>query len=59
MADAQLRPAITPTSTFSTVPVIQLASSDSRKVIAAAMSSGVPTRPIGWKPLKPRTTACT
>jgi|SRR6516225_1994869 len=46
-------PAMTPPSTFKTVPVIHDAWSEGRKSIAAATSSGLPMRPKEWKPLKP------
>ena len=48
----QFRPAITPPSTLRMAPVIQLAPSDNRYVIAEARSSAVPTRPRGWKASK-------
>jgi hypothetical protein len=40
---------MTPPSAFHTAPVTQPASSESRNAAIAAISSGVPTRPIGWK----------
>jgi hypothetical protein len=43
----QLRPAMTPPSTSTMAPVIQLDLSDSRNDTAFAMSSGLPTRPSG------------
>ena len=53
------RPAMTPPSTSQMAPVTQLAWSESRKVTAAAMSSVVPIRPIGWKALNPASTVST
>ena len=41
------RSAITPPSTFQIAPVIQLASSESKKTIVDATSLGSPIRPIG------------
>lgn len=38
-----------PASTSCTAPVVQPALSDRRKAMCRAMSSGRPTRPIGWK----------
>lgn len=55
----QLRPAITPPSTSHTAPVTQAALSDSRNAITSATSCAVPTRPMGWNPLKPCSAACT
>src|SRR6516164_3456911 len=45
----QLRPAMTPPSTFQMAPVTQLVAGDSRKVMVLARSRAVPTRPSGWK----------
>jgi hypothetical protein len=45
----QFRPAIIPPSTLRIAPVIQSACGDNRKMIAFAMSIGVPTRPSGWR----------
>ena len=47
--EGQLRPAMMPPSTSTMAPVIQLDLSDSRNDTAFAMSSGLPTRPSGWK----------
>ena len=44
---------MTPPSMSQTAPVTQPASSDSRKSIVLAISSGRPTRPIGWNAPKP------
>jgi len=55
----QLRPAITPPSTSQIAPVTQLALFDSRKMTTSATSCAVPTRPIGWKLLKPCRALCT
>jgi len=54
----QTRPAITPPSTSWIAPVVQLALSDKRNTMWLARSSGRPTRPIGWNPLKPSVRVC-
>jgi len=46
-ASGQLRPAMTPPSTFQIAPVTQSACFDSRKMMTAATSSEVPVRPRG------------
>jgi DNA-binding GntR family transcriptional regulator len=51
-AMGQLRPAITPPSTFQMAPVTQLVAGESRNVMVLAMSRAVPVRPSGWKPSK-------
>ncbi len=43
------RPAITPPSISQMAPVTQPVLSESRKATVSAISTGVPTRPIGWK----------
>ena len=57
-ARAGLRPASTPPSTGSVVPVIQPASPPARKRIASTTSPGWPRRPSGWKPLTASSTSC-
>ena len=47
LAEYQLRPAITPPSTFQTAPVTQLAASLSKNATVDATSAGRPMRPIG------------
>src|SRR5262252_10763909 len=54
----QTRPAITPPSTSWIAPVVQLAFFDKRNTMWLARSSGRPTRPIGWKALKPSVSVC-
>lgn len=44
-----LRPAITPPSISQMAPVTQSVLSESRNATLSAISTGVPTRPIGWK----------
>jgi len=56
-AAAGLRPANTPPSMGSVVPVIQLAFSLAKNRIASTTSSGWPWRPIGWKALTESSTA--
>jgi hypothetical protein len=56
---SQLRPARTPPSTSQIAPVTQLVSAESRNVIVEATSRAVPTRPSGWKPLKPLSASST
>ncbi|VFT72311.1 Uncharacterised protein [Klebsiella aerogenes] len=46
---AYLRTAMIPASTSQIAPVTQEALSDNRKKMVLATSSGVPTRPSGWK----------
>lgn len=53
------RPAITPPSTGSTVPVIHEAFGEARNRIASATSAGWPLRPSGWNALKPGSVAFT
>ena len=44
-----LRPAMTPPSISQMAPVTHSVFSDSRNTTVSAISTGVPTRPIGWK----------
>jgi hypothetical protein len=48
-----VRPAVTPPSTSWIAPVVQSAWSESRKAMWRAMSSGLPTRPMGCMPPNP------